>query len=142
MLALKQRLARFATALALEVASATTVGLNPTRTVNEDSCGYVTWATSTADGLVYRALLCVADGMGGMEAGEVASRAALRSVLSPTILPPGPSVVDDEPPSVETLPRVDPVALVRRAAPVVHAARRRGATVGRRAPWPPCTAMS
>ncbi|MDP8923609.1 MAG: hypothetical protein M3O34_12110, partial [Chloroflexota bacterium] len=79
LLALKQRLERVT--VALEVASATTVGLNPTRPVNEDSCGYATWTVAVAEGVSYRALLCVADGMGGMDAGEVASRAALTAVM-------------------------------------------------------------
>jgi len=77
-LALRQRLTRVT--ISLEVASATSVGLNPTRHVNEDSCGYAVWSLAVADGEVYRAFLCVADGMGGMDAGEVASRAALTAV--------------------------------------------------------------
>jgi PPM family protein phosphatase len=121
-LALKQRFARAAATVALEVASATTVGLNPTRLVNEDSCGYVTWSVSGAEGVVYRALLCVADGMGGMEAGEVASGTALGVVLSATTTPPPPSTGAGTPPDPGQAERLDPVALIREAAPVVHAA--------------------
>lgn len=149
LLTLKQRLDRVT--VALEVASATTVGLNPTRTVNEDSCGYATWSVAVADGVSYRALLCVADGMGGMDAGEVASRAALTAVMrgaaslpsfpasraedGPDVVAagvtpagqaarPGAAEASSTPPlaAADGPPPLDPVALVRAAAPVVHAA--------------------
>ena len=42
LLALKSRHAE--PSLSLEVASATTLGLNPTRLTNEDSCGHVVWS--------------------------------------------------------------------------------------------------
>lgn len=105
LLALKQRLAE--TPLSLEVASATSVGLNPTRPVNEDACGYLTWSAAGGAGLSSHALLCVADGMGGMEAGEVASQTALRTILGGAL---------------SASPALDPVALIRTAAPAVHAA--------------------
>jgi protein phosphatase len=124
LLALKQRFARAATSIALEVASGTSVGLNPTRLVNEDSCGYVTWSVSGAAGVVYRALLCVADGMGGMEAGEVASGTALGVVLSATTTPPPPTTEGTAPDPARHAGRLDPVALIRQAAPAVHAAAR------------------
>ena len=175
LLALKQRLD--AVTVALEVASATTLGLNPTRTVNEDSCGFATWSVAVAEGVAYRALLCVADGMGGMDAGEVASRAALAAVMRGAASLPsfplpatesvpapastgaalaGPATpagatqgtedrasgddrarrADAQPPGDTTPdrspPPLDPVALVRAAAPVVHAAgqgRQMGTTV-------------
>ena len=141
LLALKQRLDRVT--VALEVASATSVGLNPTRPVNEDSCGYATWSVAVAEGVSYRALLCVADGMGGMDAGEVASRAALTAVMRgaaslpwfPPVAPtgeadagvPSPGPGADAGKASPTLdatqpPAIDPVALVRAAAPAVHAA--------------------
>ncbi|MBA2451194.1 MAG: protein phosphatase 2C domain-containing protein [Chloroflexi bacterium] len=122
-LALRQRLAE--RPIALEVASATSVGLNPTRPVNEDSCGYVVWSMAVAEGIIYRALLCVADGMGGMDAGEVASRTALNAVMSaaagPLPLPPPESGGD---PPAQVSARPDPVALIRQAAPAVYAAAR------------------
>jgi len=108
----KQWLTR--TSLAVEIASGTSLGLNPTRTVNEDSCGYVTWSVTVAEGTCQRALLCVADGMGGMEAGEVASGAALRTILNGAFISAGDNGIDQAP--------LDPVALVQRAAKVVHAA--------------------
>ncbi len=136
LLAFKRRLAY--APLALEVASATSVGLNPTRPINEDSCGYVTWSVSVAEGASYRALLCVADGMGGMDAGEMASGTALRTILAgatagvPAALGE-PVATGQSAPSDGTGPsfgggallrpaHLDPVALIKQAAPAVHAA--------------------
>lgn len=138
--------------LSLEVASATTVGLNPTRLVNEDSCGYAIWSQTGADGATETALLCVADGMGGMEAGEIASQTAVNVVMrtaanalwpaaekgAPASSNGGdrsphhdarPTERHDEAPSNggrpvqdASAPRLDPAALVLRAATAVHAA--------------------
>ncbi len=125
LLSLRHRQA--AAPLTLEVSSATTVGLNPGRLVNEDSCGYSVWASAGADGQPSHALLCVADGMGGMDAGEVASQSALRSILD--------AAADwaAAPESIESpATRMDPVNLIEQAAPVVHAAaqgRQTGTTV-------------
>jgi protein phosphatase len=118
LLAFKERRTR--QALALAVAGGTTVGLNRTRPVNEDTYACTTWSLAYHDRAAYRALLCVVDGMGGMEAGEVASQAAVRAVLG-VALGSGP---DDAPP--------DPVALVQAAARAVHeaaAGRAVGATI-------------
>ena len=150
LLALKGRHA--ATALSLEVASATTVGLNPTRLVNEDSCGYAVWSRAGAEGAHETALLCVADGMGGMEAGEVASQTAIGVVMrratqslwpvtrtpeedgsagAPPEPTEGPYPVmrgvqgwpqATESPAGPNPTPLDPVALVREAATAVHAA--------------------
>ena len=122
--------------LRFEVACATTLGLNPTRLVNEDSCGHVVWSRTGADGATETALLCVADGMGGMEAGEIASQSAVDVVMegaARAIWPAAKAV--DGPPSDETPPdgsRLDPVRLVQRAATAVHAAahgRQLGTTI-------------
>ena len=61
------------------IGAASTVGLNPTRLCNEDSFGFVQrhWEYHEEQMLLIRA--CVADGMGGEEAGEVASRAGVHS---------------------------------------------------------------
>jgi serine/threonine protein phosphatase PrpC len=67
--------------LGLQIANGTTIGLNPTRQLNEDACGFTSLTQAGAAGLVQSAVLCVVDGMGGMEAGEVASRAALDAVM-------------------------------------------------------------
>jgi PPM family protein phosphatase len=143
LLALKGRQAE--ASLSLEVASATTLGLNPTRLVNEDSCCHAVWSQTGAAGAGEIALLCVADGMGGMEAGEVASQTAVAvvmrgavSMLWPTSTDaalPAPSeaaALTPEPkigqapgasptPTDAGEPRLDPAALVRQAATAVHA---------------------
>ncbi len=61
------------------IGAASTVGLNPTRLCNEDSYGFVHrhWECHAEQTQVLRA--CVADGMGGEVAGEVASRAAVHA---------------------------------------------------------------
>ena len=69
----------------LKVAAATTVGLNPTRSNNEDSYGYLLQAIETDDGRQQLLRACVADGMGGEEAGEVASKAAVEAFLAASI---------------------------------------------------------
>jgi PPM family protein phosphatase len=119
LLAFKERRAR--QALQLEFAGGTTVGLNRTRPVNEDAYTCTAWTIAHHDRAVYRALLCVVDGMGGMEAGEVASTAAVRAVLQGVATAAGS---DAAPP--------DPVALVQDAARSVHEAaqgRAVGATI-------------
>lgn len=147
LLELKSRHAE--TALSLEVASATTVGLNPTRMVNEDSCAYAVWSRAGADGARETALLCVADGMGGMEAGEVASQTAIGVVMRRAAQALWPAAPEDTSSDVPAAPadspypvirgmqgwpqavespagpdsaRLDPEALVREAATAVHAA--------------------
>lgn len=142
LLTFRRRLAQ--APLALEVASGTTVGLNPTRLVNEDACGYAAWSLAQADGVTHRAVLCVVDGMGGMEAGEVASRVALQAVLQAAAghagAPGGgtgeglgetPGRGASRAPVTETQP-LHPIALVQEAARAVHAAaagRQVGATI-------------
>jgi protein phosphatase len=141
-----------AVSVALEVASATSVGLNPTRLVNEDSSCYAVWARTGADSVGETALLCVADGMGGMEAGEVASQTAVTVVMREATGMLWPDLEDggaspetelerseasqpivrgvqgwptpDPARSSEDAspPRLDPARLVRGAATAVHAA--------------------
>jgi protein phosphatase len=123
-LVLRQRLGR--DVLQLEIASATTVGLNPTRVTNEDACGYVTRTLATQGDVAQHSLLVMADGMGGMEAGEVASGTALRMIVQAA------SRAGAGVPEEQAGPSLDPVALIRAAAPAVHAAgqgRQMGTTV-------------
>ncbi|MGC9503148.1 protein phosphatase 2C domain-containing protein [Baaleninema sp.] len=61
-----------------ETASDSTVGLSPRRLHNEDSYGILQWDRSQSSPVLLAAL---ADGMGGMAAGEVASRVAVETVL-------------------------------------------------------------
>ena len=67
---------------AYRVAARTTVGLNPDRPANEDAYGFrqEQLESDAEETLVLRA--CVSDGMGGMAAGEVASRAAVQAFLN------------------------------------------------------------
>lgn len=119
LLAFKERWQR--RVLALEVASGTTVGLNRSRPVNEDAHVQVTWSLAQHERAAFQALLCVVDGMGGMEAGEVASRAAVQAVLDGV----GGDLGHAAPPP-------DPVALVQAAARAVFEAaegRAVGATI-------------
>lgn len=117
LLSLKRRHAE--TALSLAVASATTVGLNPTRHVNEDSCAFAQWSQSGADEAVDVSLLCVADGMGGMEAGEIASQTAVNVVMRGADSMFWPAAADAPAGAGR---RLDPVRLIREAATAVHAA--------------------
>lgn len=64
-------------ALRYMVGAATTVGLNPDRLCNEDSYGVVHSQCEYHDSRPQLVRACVADGMGGEEAGEVASKAAV-----------------------------------------------------------------
>ena len=61
------------------IGAASTVGLNPTRLCNEDSYEFVHthWEYHDEHRQLIRA--CVADGMGGEEAGEIASQAAVHA---------------------------------------------------------------
>jgi protein phosphatase len=59
------------------VGSATMVGLNPDRLCNEDSYGVIHSLCEYHDLRPQTVRACVADGMGGEEAGEVASKAAV-----------------------------------------------------------------
>ena len=143
LLALKRRLA--STPIALRVASGTTIGLNPTRPTNEDACGYLSWTTAHEGYAAYHAVLCAIDGMGGMEAGEVASTSALRAVLRTAATYASEQMAGhgdtsdastnavltgetDQRPS----PSLNPVMLVQNAAEAAHAAaagRQVGATI-------------
>jgi len=120
LLTLKLRQAE--TALSLEIASATTLGLNPTRHVNEDTCGYAQWSQSGAAGTKDIALLCVADGMGGMEAGEIASQTAVNTVMQGAAHMLRPASVAAPDPPDSAVARIDPVTLIRDAATAVHTA--------------------
>lgn len=63
------------------VAWSTSIGLEPSRTTNQDACGFIVGGAAGEDGPLAWALVCVSDGMGGMAAGEVASQVAVRAVL-------------------------------------------------------------
>ncbi|MEM4724094.1 MAG: protein phosphatase 2C domain-containing protein, partial [Candidatus Hadarchaeum sp.] len=77
------RLKRYYTPLVTyKVVGATTIGLEPSRTTNQDAYGYLEINTKSEGSTVRCLVTCVADGMGGMEAGEIASEIAVKTVLS------------------------------------------------------------
>ena len=67
-----------------DVGMSSSVGLNEDRAIDEDSCGFAieNVLNSTGRSLLMRA--CLADGMGGMTAGDVASKAAVEGFLKNT----------------------------------------------------------
>jgi protein phosphatase len=68
-------------AVSYRIGAATTIGLEPTRTSNQDAYGTLT-GQAQGEAISKRwALVCLADGMGGMEAGDVAAGAAVSTVL-------------------------------------------------------------
>lgn len=64
------------------IAAATSIGLEPTRRANQDAYSYLTGGVESEEGPQTWSLLCVSDGMGGMEAGEAASEAAVRRIVT------------------------------------------------------------
>lgn len=66
----------------LILAGASTIGCNPDRKRNEDSYAMAVHAVSSADGERNVTRIVVADGMGGMEAGDEASQAAVAAFTS------------------------------------------------------------
>lgn len=137
LLAFRRRLAL--APLVLRVASGTTIGLSPGRPVNEDACGHLSWRSAWQGRVAEHSVLCVIDGMGGMEAGEVASSAALRAVLQGAAASAAAQVagasgadLDPAPAGAAVTAGPDPTALVQAAAEAAFAAgrgRRVGATI-------------
>jgi protein phosphatase len=64
------------------LAAATDIGLEPERTTNQDAYVYLTGQLESEEGAQSWAALAVCDGMGGMEAGEVASAAAVKALAA------------------------------------------------------------
>jgi protein phosphatase len=67
--------------LSYEIVSRTNIGLEPSRKTNQDSCGFLMGKTDGDEGLHAWAFLALADGMGGMESGEIASQTAITALL-------------------------------------------------------------
>ena len=67
--------------LRAEIAGASSVGLEPSRVTNQDTWGQLSGAWQSDGGAQNWAIACVADGMGGMAAGEVASEIAVSTLL-------------------------------------------------------------
>lgn len=68
--------------ISCSIGASSTIGLEPSRTTNQDAYAYLTQGVGEDQGEGFRAVASVIDGMGGMAAGEVASRAAAESVTS------------------------------------------------------------
>jgi len=68
--------------ISYSLAAASTIGLEPTRVTNQDAFVTLGGVAQSESGALPWALLCVADGMGGMAAGEVASEVAVQSMQS------------------------------------------------------------
>jgi len=64
-----------------DVGTSSTVGLNKDRLLDEDSCGFIIENTISSKGKKTLLRACLADGMGGMAAGEIASKAAVNGFL-------------------------------------------------------------
>ncbi|MEO1783859.1 protein phosphatase 2C domain-containing protein [Thermodesulfobium sp. 4217-1] len=64
------------------IGSSSTIGLNVSRTINEDSFGYAQMYFYNHFGKHNILKACIADGMGGMEAGETASKSAVDAFLT------------------------------------------------------------
>ncbi|MFB2891589.1 protein phosphatase 2C domain-containing protein [Aerosakkonemataceae cyanobacterium BLCC-F50] len=64
------------------LAAATSIGLEPTRTTNQDAYGYLTGELVFETEKQAWAIATIADGMGGMAAGEVASEVAVKTLLA------------------------------------------------------------
>jgi len=58
------------------------IGLNPERTTNEDSCAYKLIKMFSYKGIKHLLIGAIADGMGGLEQGEIASSEAVKAFLS------------------------------------------------------------
>lgn len=72
---------RFMPVPSYQFAAATTIGLSPTRATNQDAYVYFSGTLETETDQLVWSVACVADGMGGMEAGELASKVAVETVL-------------------------------------------------------------
>ena len=68
-------------AVRFDIGISSTVGLNPDRLIDEDGCGYVIENIIDFKGKNVLLKACLADGMGGMAAGEYASKAAVKGFL-------------------------------------------------------------
>lgn len=78
--ALLQLARRYAPTVSYSVGACTSVGLEPTRIENQDAHLHLTGQLRSEKGQQSWAVLCVADGMGGMQGGEVASDAAVKTI--------------------------------------------------------------
>jgi protein phosphatase len=67
-------------AISYAIGAATSIGLEPSRTTNQDAFTYCMGSLASDSERKSWLMACVADGMGGMEAGDVASAAVVQSL--------------------------------------------------------------
>jgi len=82
---LKRLRRRYMPDITYDLLGATIIGLEPSRTSNEDAYGYIEGCVQTEADDFRWVVACIADGMGGMEAGEVASAIAVKRVLQEAV---------------------------------------------------------
>jgi len=73
---------RYAPVVHYSIAAATNIGLEASRSANQDAYAYLTGSIESDEGPQPWAMVGVSDGMGGMAAGEVASDAAVRGLIT------------------------------------------------------------
>ena len=78
-----------------QVGLASSVGLNPDRSINEDAAGYKNVLQMGDAGRGGLLLACISDGMGGMAKGEAASQAAVHAFLEFDMLEASVTVAKD-----------------------------------------------
>ena len=78
-----------------QVGLASSVGLNPDRSVNEDAAGYKNVLQMGDAGRGGLLLACISDGMGGMAKGEAASQAAVHAFLEFDVLEASVAIAKD-----------------------------------------------
>lgn len=68
-----------------EIGAVSSIGLEPTRTTNQDSYVHLSGRLESEGAAHSWATVCVADGIGGMSGGDIASEAACRAVASEAV---------------------------------------------------------
>lgn len=84
--ALKTLSRRMQPQIGCNIGVCSSIGLEPTRTTNQDAYVYVTMGLGEDQGDMFRTVASVIDGMGGMAAGEVASRTAAETITRKAIV--------------------------------------------------------
>ena len=110
--------ARLKPTISHDLCGLSTVGLEPSRVTNQDAFGTVQGAWETESGPLSWSAFIVADGMGGMAAGEVASEIAVQTFLDAASSWAG--ATDNA--GIGALPAVDQAQLVKEWAALSNGA--------------------
>ena len=110
--------ARLKPTVAHALCGLSTIGLEPTRVTNQDAFGSANGAWETESGPLAWSAFVVADGMGGMAAGEVASEVAVQTFLDAA----SSWVAATENVGAAALPANDQAQLVKEWAALANAA--------------------